>query len=88
MFPCSEHEPSALGQQAVVAGVPLPIGGNLGPPPVRVGLRGNGVRGATVPEAAVHLYGEPGAREDDVGPAGQVLNVPPEAQPPAVEFTS
>ena len=87
MFPCSKHEPAALGKQAVTAGVALPIGGDLGLPPVGVRLRRDGVHGATVPETAVHLHGEPGTREDDVGPTGQVLNVHSEAQPPTVEFS-
>lgn len=78
MLPGPDHEPTAFGKKPVVAGVPLPIGLQLGFPPVGVGFRCNTMVGASVPETAIDLDDDTGASEHDVGLPWHAPHVHPE----------
>ena len=59
MFPDSHDPPSGFSQQAVHRQIPPSIANDLGAPEFRVLFRPRGMRGATMPEAAVDKHDEP-----------------------------
>jgi hypothetical protein len=86
MFPCPDDEPSGLTEAFLRPAVPRDVGVELGPPPVGVRLRGDGVIGAAVPEAAVDEDGDPGTGESNVGPAGKGPEVDAVAETTAMQL--
>lgn len=69
MLPDSNDVPSLGSQLRVCLAVPLYVAIKFPLPPVTVGLWGEPMVRATMPEAAVHHYRKPDAGEHDVGPA-------------------
>jgi hypothetical protein len=72
MFPEAEHRPSGVFKQLVSLPIPLHVPAELLGPEATVGARGGVVLRTTVPEAAVEEDGDPGASENEVGPAADV----------------
>lgn len=67
VFPESEHGPAVCFQGSSDSGVSRSVRRDLLVPVVAIGRRAGAVDGASVPEAAIDVYGDPPSGENDVG---------------------
>ncbi len=89
VLPESKHCPAAISQNCVHAAVPVPVGVDLVPPPVRIGFRGRAVSGTAMPETAVQEHDKSTTTPDDVASefvAGERPTVDPIAIAEGVQF--
>jgi hypothetical protein len=74
VFPDPHDDPSSTAKSGVGFDIALYRTGQLGSPPVRVGLRSPTVGTAAVPEAAIHEDGNFCPCEDNIGTSPKVRN--------------
>ena len=86
MLPSPDDQPSVPAEAFLRAAVPGDVRVEFGPPPLGVCLRGHGVIGASVPEAAVDEDRDAGPGQGNVGPAGQCPHVDAVTKPSPMQF--
>ncbi|MDZ7578667.1 MAG: hypothetical protein U0904_10920 [Candidatus Nanopelagicales bacterium] len=85
VLPDVEWFPTHVGKESVIPPIPGGVQFELVTPPIAVGLGRSEVIGARVPEASIHEDGESRAHNRQVGPAGKITAIEPEAHSPRVE---
>lgn len=71
VFPNAQDGPAFGLEQAVDLGIPCDVAADLRAPEFGIGLRRHTMRGARVPEAAVHKYSHPCGYEGEIRAARQ-----------------
>lgn len=86
MFPESKHSPVRFRENRVGVAIASDIVAQLSSPPRGICLWPRSMNGATMPEAAIDEYSDPGANEHQIGPTASPGKRPinPKAKPSPV----